>query len=202
LNKDTLNWHSHVRVDKWSYDQWTWAENKSGLKDLQGWQLREILGTGPDEVAEADGNLLTYTGLAYLWSIVTGVSTTTSSAAMAYGFLPVGVGDGSGSVPTAAVTDSDLTATVNRYYNPVDAGYPIVGAAGSTAGILTVQSTFTTAIGNYAWNEWGLYGTIAPFSAGQTSKPTTATMINHKGVSLGTKSSSNVWTLASTITLS
>ena len=111
-------------------------------------------------------------------------------------------GDGNGSVPTAAVADTDLTATVNKYYNPVDSSYPAVGSAGANSGILTVQSTFTTAIANFAWNEWGFFGNSTTFSAGVTTKPGTATMINHKGVSLGTKTSSNTWTLNATLTLS
>lgn len=200
-----IKWNAAVRVDKYSAEQLKWLSDRIGqplsvVENFRGDQLRCWF--GPEEQAEAKGNLLTYVGLAYLLSVITGLTTTTTSSQLAFGFLPVGVGDGGGSVPTAAVTDSDLTASTNKYYSPVDSTYPAVGAAGSTAGILTIQSTFTSGVANFAWNEWGLYGSTSTFTTGTATKPSTATMINHKGVSLGTKVSGNVWTLSATITFS
>jgi hypothetical protein len=199
---DTISWSPSLIVYKWSEDQLRWVARKTGARDLQGWQLRQLLNSNAEEYVTDEGNLLTYVGLAFMLSVLTGVTTTTTSHPLNYTYLPVGVGDGGGSVPTAAVTDSDLTATSNRFYNPVDNGYPTVGAAGSTAGTWTVQSTFTSASANYAWNEWGLYGSTSQFTVGQSSQPTNSTMINHKGVSLGTKVLTNVWTLQASVTLS
>lgn len=200
-----VKWNAAVRVDKYSSDQLSWLSKSTSMplstvENYTGDELRKYF--EPEETVEAKGNLLTYVGLAYLLSAFTGVTTTTSSAQLANGFLPVGVGDGGGSVPTAAVTDSDLTASTNKYYNPVDATYPAVGAAGSTAGVLTIQSTFTSGVANFAWNEWAIYGSTASFTAGTSTKPASSTMINHKGTSLGTKVSGNVWTLSATITFS
>jgi hypothetical protein len=201
----SVNWHAHVRVDKFSSDQLAWLASKNDLplsviENCSGDALRSYF--QPDEVTERDGNLLTYSGLAYLLAALTGVTTTTAAVDLANGFLPVAVGDGGGTVPTATVTDSDLTAPSNKWYNPVDASYPAVGAAGSTAGVLTVQSTFTSAVANFAWNEWALYGSTASFTSGQSTKPTSSTMINHKGASLGTKVSGNIWSLSATVTFS
>lgn len=199
---DTISWNPSLVVYKWSEDQLQWVERKTGTRDLQGWQLRQILGSEAEDYVKDEGNLLTYVGLAFILGVLTGVTTTTASHPTTYAYLPVGIGDGNGSVPTAVVTDSALTASANRFFNPVDNGYPTVGAAGSTAGIFTVQSTFTSASANYAWNEWALFGSTSTFTVGQSTQPTNSTMINHKGVSLGTKVSGNVWTLQASITLS
>lgn len=201
----SVNWHAHVRVEKFSSEQLAWLSNKYGLpmsvvEQASGDALRSYF--QPDEIAEQDGNLLTYSGLAFLLATLTGVTTTTTGQTLANGFLPVAVGDGGGTVPTAVVTDSDLTASSNKWYNPVDASYPAVGAAGATAGVLTVQSTFTSAVANFVWNEWAIYGSTASFVTGQGTKPTGSTMINHKGVNLGTKASGNIWSLSATVTFS
>lgn len=205
MSNDGIKWHAHASVEKWNADQLSWISQNTGMpltrvEQLSGNSLRAIL--APEEVVEAPGNLLTYTGLAYVLSAMTAVTTTIAAVQLSNGFLPVAVGDGGGSVPTAGVTDSDLTASTNKYYNPIDATYPAVGAAGASAGVLTIQSTFTSGVANYAWNEWALFGSTALFSTGQASKPASAVMINHKGTALGTKSSGNVWTLAATITFS
>lgn len=202
----TVHWNAHCQVQKWNSDQLSWISDSTGMPlglvgQLSGDRLRSLV--RPEEVTDAPGNLLTYVGLAYILAALTGVTTTVTTALdLANGFMPVAVGDGGGTVPTAAVTDSDLTATTNKYYNPVDATYPAVGAAGATAGILTIQSTFTAGVANFAWNEWGIYGSTASFTVGQASKPSSSTMINHKGTSLGTKVSGNVWSLVATITFS
>jgi hypothetical protein len=196
----TIKWTAHASVHKWDVDQYDWVSRKYGEANPD--LMKHSHEVKPYEIVEAPGNLLTYVGLAYLLSNITGVNTTTNAQLLANGYMPVAVGDGGGSVPTAAATDSDLTASSNKYYNPVDASYPTVGAAGATAGIITVQSTFTSAIANFAWNEWGIFGSTVQFTVGQATNPGSCTMINHKGTSLGTKTSSNVWTLSATLTLS
>lgn len=196
----TITWTAHASVHKWDVDQYDWVSRKYGVEAPDLMKYAHIV--KPYEVVEAPGNLLTYVGLAYLLSNLTGVNTTTSAQILANGYVPVAVGDGGGSVPTASVTDSDLTASSNKYYNPIDAAYPTVGAAGATAGIITVQSTFTSALANFAWNEWAIFGSTVAFSVGQATTPANVTMINHKGASLGTKTSANVWTLSATLTLS
>jgi hypothetical protein len=196
----TITWTAHASVHKWDVDQYDWVSRKYGIEYPDLMKFSDVV--KPYEVVEAPGNLLTYVGLAYILSNITGLTTTTSAQILANGYVPVAVGDGGGSVPTANVIDTDLTASTNKYYNPIDASYPTVGAAGATAGVITVQSTFTSAIGNFAWNEWAIFGSTVSYTTGQTTTPASVTMINHKGVSLGTKTSSNVWTLAATLSLS
>lgn len=196
----TIKWTAHASVHKWDVEQYDWIVNRYGISNPDLMQYANIV--KPYEVTDAPGNLLTYVGLAYLLSNITGVTSTTAAQILANGYMPIGVGDGGGTVPTALVTDSDLTASTNKYYNPIDGAYPTVGAAGATAGVITIQSTYTSAIANFAWNEWAIFGSTVPFTVGQTTTPSNSTMINHKGVSLGTKTSSNVWTLSATLTLS
>jgi hypothetical protein len=203
---DLISWHADVRVDKYTTEQLDWLKAKydwsmTEIDKLSGDRLRELLG-GPDEVTRASGNLLTYVGLAYLLAALTGVSTTTTAVQLSSGHIPVAVGDGGGTVPAASVVDSDLAASTNKYYMPVDGTYPAVGLAGASAGSLTVNATFASGVANFAWNEWGLYGATTAFTSGQTTKPATSTMINHRGVYLGTKVVTNIWTLAATISLS
>lgn len=198
---NSITWHASARVDKFSSDQVRWVIRKTGNLNPSGDFIRQTLKALPAETVFAEGNLLTSAGLAYLWSNITGITSVVAAHSLSYGFLPVGVGDGNGSVPTPAVGDTDLTASSNKYYIPVDASYPTVGS-GSSSGILTVQGTFGTGVANFAWNEWGLFGSQNSFAGGQATKPSGSSMINHKGVSLGTKTSSNVWTLSVTITIS
>ena len=199
---DGIGWKASCRVLKWNAEQVAWVVNKTGILEPSGQLLLSLV--EPYEIAESEGNVTTYGGLAYLWSLATGLTTAISAASqLANGFLPVGVGDGSGTVPTTSPIDADLTAATNKYYQPVDATYPQVGAAGATAGSLTVQATFGATAANFTWNEWGLFGTTSAFSSGTTATPQNATMINHRGVNLGPpKVSGNVWTLDAVITLS
>jgi len=129
-----LNWDCLVKVDKYSLDQVRWVKRKTGLTNPSAEVLRETLKSLPSETAYGRGNLITTVGLGYLWSSITGVTTTVVAHQLSYSFLPVGVGDGNGSVPTAAVGDVDLTAATNKYYVPVDASYPQVGS-GVSAGV-------------------------------------------------------------------
>jgi hypothetical protein len=96
----------------------------------------------------------------------------------------LGVGDGNGSVPTVAATDTVLTAPTNKLFKGMNATYP------SRSGTVTVtlQSTFATTDANFPWNEWGIdNGT---------------TLFNHKGVSLGTKVNTATWVFTATLTQS
>lgn len=200
-----VHWKAHCQVQKWNPDQLRWISSNTGIplvqvEKMSGDSLRSLLAA--EEVTDVPGNLLTYTGLAYLLGALTGSTATTTATYLTNGYVPVGVGDGNGSTPTPTTADSDLTAPTNKYYQPADATYPAVGAAGATAGVLTVQATYTSAVANFAWNEWALFGTTVNFTVGQATTPLSTTMINHKGASIGTKSSGNVWSLVSTITFS
>lgn len=101
----------------------------------------------------------------------------------------IGVGDGNGSVPTAAASDTGLAAPTNRYFQLVSGSTPSVSGQ-----VVTFQAVFASGNANFAWNEWEVdNGTTSGTSVLGTS-------LNHKGVSLGTKSSGSAWTMTSTIT--
>lgn len=196
-----ISWNVVCRVFKWDTDQVFWVMRKTGILEPSGDLLLSLV--DPYEITEAPGNLITYGGLAYLWSLATGLTTAISNAnQLSNGFMPVGVGDGNGVVPTVSPTDTDLVAPTNKFYQPVDATYPQVGAAGATAGSLTIQATFGSSSANFTWNEWGFFGTSSSFTSGTNTTPQNATMINHKGVNLGPpKVTGNIWTLNAVVTL-
>jgi hypothetical protein len=107
----------------------------------------------------------------------------------------LGTGNGAGS---AAIGDTDLGAaagSANRWFNIMDATFPSVAT-----NVLTAKSTFASADGNYAWNEWGLdIGTPTVSSSATVN----ATLLNHKtSAALGTKASGSSWALTVTITIS
>jgi hypothetical protein len=95
------------------------------------------------------------------------------------------VGDGNGSVPTPSQADTDLTAPTNKLRKAMNATFPSRGTR-----VLTFVSDFGTSDANFAWREWGVFNAS---SAG--------TMLNHRGVDMGTKVS-GTWTLTVTITIS
>ena len=142
----------------------------------------ERLKPTPKEVVEGEGNLLVTNGANLIWKALTGTAITVFSNANAM----LGVGDGNGSVPTPTAADTDLTATVNKVRIAMDATYPQI-----STNTTTFQSTAGTGVANFAWNEWGVFNA----ASGATS------MLNHKGVALGTKTG-GTWTLQVTLSLS
>lgn len=110
------------------------------------------------------------------------------------------VGDGGGSVPGVAVTDTALTATSNRYNQACDSTFPSVPAGGNNAAsaVATFQSTFPTGQANFVWNEWAIDKGGASGSAAIAS----GDMFNHKGVNLITKTSAVAAALNVTVTQS
>jgi hypothetical protein len=77
----------------------------------------------------------------------------------------------------------------------MDATYPSV-----SAGVITFKSTFASADGNFAWNEWGIDVATATVASGTTVG---ACLLNHKtSAALGTKASGSSWAFTATITLS
>lgn len=143
----------------------------------------------PDhEVADGGENLITTAGLTRLVSLLAGaggIAITSTTARL-------GVGDGAG---TAAIGDTDLGAvagSTHRQFVVMDATYPSVAAA-----VITLQASFTSALGNFAWNEWGIDIGAATVANGTT---VSATLFNHKtSAALGTKST-GTWVLQVTVT--
>jgi hypothetical protein len=144
-------------------------------------------GVDPYSVTEFEGNLEVNGGLNAMLTLLIGGGGTTYAHANAR----LCVGDGNGTVPTAAATDTTLAATTNRYNQACDTSYPSVAAA-----VLTAQSTFPTGQGNYVWNEWGMD------NGGSSGSGAASGLFNHRGVNLGTKTSASAWALQITITQS
>jgi hypothetical protein len=76
----------------------------------------------------------------------------------------------------------------------MDATFP-----STSAGVITFKSTFASADGNYAWNEWGIdIGTPTVTSSATVA----ACLLNHKtSAALGTKTAGSSWAFTATITL-
>ncbi len=155
--------------------------------------LDEMLAFGlvPYEIRDAGYNLLCNAGINRLESLLI------AGGGQAYDatHTAIGVGDGAGSVPTAAATDTDLaalTGATHRYIQPADGTYPSAASQ-----VVTIQSTFATGNGNFEWREWG----VSQDTAGSTSA-ITAPLLNHKGVDLGLKTSASAWAFKITITIS
>ncbi len=190
VRDDRPLWRAHARVEKFSPDQAAWL-----LARLPGQRAPQRadfarFGITPDDVAEAERNLITTAGLTRITSLIIaggGQAATNTSARL-------GAGDGS---TAAAVGDTDLSAaagSTHRWFQVMDATYPQ-----AAAGVLTFRGTFASADGNFAWNEWGVDIGTPTVSSGNT---VAATLLNRKVASLGTKVSGAVWTLTATLTLS
>lgn len=152
-------------------------------------------------LVEADGNLETYTGLNNMLRLLIGTTVGSGGTNYANAIARLLVGDGGGSVPTAAVTDTDLAATTgatHRYCQACDSSYPSVPNAGnnSASAILTAVATVASGNGNFTWNEWGM-------DSGTTSGTGAASgLFNHRGVNLITKTSNAAAVLTATVTQS
>jgi hypothetical protein len=156
-------------------------EVKKYDKDYPLWMREEGL-VLPYEIVIGEGNVLITTGInTMLNALIGGAITAYSNANMR-----LGVGDGNGSVPTPAASDTDLTAPTNKVRQAADATYPSI-----TNNVMTTQATFATGSGNFQWREWGSFNTATAGSG----------MFNHAGVDLGLKTSASAWALKVTHTI-
>lgn len=199
---DEAFWHCRIRIDKFAASD----IRDAGLHERQatfwtpgGGRVAtvpydptgpEMLAAGLEPVAivEAEHNVLCNAGIGLLLQLLTTTGTPTAySAANAR----IAAGDGNGSVPTAAATDAGLAATTNQWYQGMDGGFPSVSA--QTA---TWQGTVATGNGNFTWNEFGLD------NGGASSASPAGTLLNHRGLALGTKTSTYAWQTQVQITIS
>jgi len=109
-------------------------------------------------------------------SAVTAAATPFSNANTA---IAIGTG-------TTAFASSQTTLVTESARVQCDSTYPSVAT-----NVITAKSTFGTAVGNVAWQEWGLFNNIT--SGG--------TMLNRKVQSLGTKEAGQTWEFTVTLTL-
>lgn len=185
--QDSVTWHAHALVEKWTPEETAWVRTQTGVLKPSGDLLKQYL---KPATVESPGNLLTTAGLTRLTSLLTagGGQALTNTATR------LGVGNGSG---TAAAGDTDLSASAgstNRWFQVMDATYPSVAA-----GVLTAKATFATGDGNFNWAEWSLDVGTPTVSSGATVN---ACLFNHKtSANLGTKTSGGTWALTVTISI-
>jgi hypothetical protein len=125
--------------------------------------------------------LLMTNGANSLWTSFTGGSITAFSNANA----AIGVGD---STTAAVASQTDLQASTNKIRVAMDSGYPTVSSNSAT-----FQATFGSSVGNFVWNEWGVFNNVT-LGAG--------TMLDRDVQSMGTKASGSTWTFDVTVSLS
>lgn len=186
---DRALWSAHLGIERYDAEQTAWAVAKTGLVAPQGADFA-ALGLTPYDVSEVEANLLTTAGLTRITSLIIagGGQGATNTAAR------LGLGNGAGG---AVVGDTDLGATAgaaNRWFQIMDATYPQVAA-----GVITFRSTFASADGNFAWNEWAIdIGTPTVTSSAVVA----ACLLNHKtSIAQGTKASGQSWVATATITI-
>lgn len=189
MSDQGIKWFPRAFVEKWDADQTEWVKGKTGLLAPTARDFH-ALNVKPVDTARDEGNLLTTAGLTRISNLIVaagGQGLTATSGR-------IGVGNGAGS---AVIGDTDLGAAAgssNRFFNPLDS------APSVSAGVITLISTFASANGNFAWNEWGVDIGTPTVTTGTTVN---ATLLNHKtSAALGTKASGASWAFTVTITLS
>ena len=183
---------------------WTVEKFYAGAEDVRAGVYGSSAGdkagqpVQPYEVIEKEGNLLTYGGADVLWlglrdglSASTGLANTRFNNANAC----IRVGDTN---TAAAATQTDLAAantTTDRTFAGMESTYPThtTGTAASTSSKITFRSVFSTAIGNFAWEEWGVTNKVAA---------TGGRLLNRKAESLGSKTAAATWTFTVQLSLS
>ena len=135
-----------------------------------------LAGRTPDEVVSFEGNLLMNAGITALLTLLIGGGGTTFAAANCY----LGVGNSS---TAAAATQTDLLGTSKERV-----AADTVTRASQT---VTFVATFGSSVGNFAWEEFGVFNAAAA-----------GTMLSRKVSALGTKASGSTWVLTITLVIS
>jgi hypothetical protein len=168
----TAKWRVRAVVDK--YEGCTDEEFAAGAVE-------------PTASETYDGNILVYGGVSLIWQALIGNG---GAGALAYfnnANAHIGVG---ASATAAAATQTDLITTPTR--RPMAATYPQhTDATTAGAATITFQAVFGNADANIAWNEWGL-----------ANAATGGRLLNRKVEAMGTKTSTAVWTMTVTLTIS
>lgn len=194
MNSDTILWTPVARIDKYS------PEVVEELTHLLGYEPKSVdferLGADPFAVTEVEGNLICTAGLGFITAAL--ISGTFDPLTSARAFVGVGA-----TATAATVADTALGANAgSAWYQAFDSNPTRVTTTVTNDSIQGV-STFASANGNFAWNEWcwgttttgALTGTatMASISSG------TETMWNHKIASMGTKASGASWVFTTTV---
>ncbi len=189
---DGIKWNPHAHIDKYSSDQVAYATDRLGHAPSTP-ELKALFTSPEDGEFDADGNLLVTVGLARITSLITagggGAFTNT------FGWLAVG-----DSSTAAAVGDTDLVASTNKYYRALDATYPQ-----TSNGVITAVAQFGSGIAEWVWNEWAIGCVNSGTVTSGTTKAGTGTspiILNRKVASMGTKGAGSTWVFTVTVTLS
>lgn len=202
MSNDGFNWHAHARIDKYS------PEVVTELTRILGYEPQaddfKRFSADPFLVTEVDGNLLTTAGLGNLTNLAIGGGGTTLTTSS--GII------GTGSTATAATqADPNLGAngtaangTVGCWYQGVSSVTRVTTSV--TSDTVQVVSTFASADGNYAWQEWGLAVTPSGTITGNATLATVSSgseiFLNHKIASMGTKASGASWVFTASVQFS
>ena len=117
----------------------------------------------------------------------------TTSAYMFVGTSTVAFNSASNKLETGVASGSS-----GAIIRPMDSGYPKRndGTDSTAVNILAYQATYSTAIANFEWMEWGVKNTTATATG-------TGTMLNRAlNTGLGTKTSAQAWQILAKITVS
>lgn len=198
LDHVPTQWISAGIVEKWSPDQMERLTQEHGNKRLEREDLYRLIGAPEEITDDLPSNILTNGagsgGINRLLNLLIG---TGSIAAYTNSISRTGVGT-STTAESASQTDLQAAAgSTNRFFQAAAASYPQV--SGST---FTMQSTFGTADGNFAWQEWGIDGGGSSGTTVGTFSSSNAGLLNRKVASLGTKASGSTWTITTTIVIS
>lgn len=190
---EKIGYRVGYRVDRYRWDDLGLDPARSPADRVLELERVVIPGVDPTAVGlaaydavEGSNNLLMYGGASALWNrlVASSPSVTVFDNTNAY----IGVGDSS---TAAAATQTDLQAATNKSRKVMSATYPSHTDATTSGGASCIfKASWDTSSGNFAWNEWAL------FNASSSGR-----MFSRKVVSLGTKTSSDTWTLTITYTI-
>lgn len=140
---DKYHWSTNLRV----YDFHD-PKGKIAMRSRAGENLDKLTKEFKQDflgIYEKDHNVGCNTGIGEMMDLIFGLGTPTAfSAANTY----LGVGDGNGSLPTVAATDTVLAASTNKAYVVMDGTFP--SRSGQT---VTLQATFGAGVGTWTWRE-------------------------------------------------
>ena len=167
---------------------WTVEKYWGGAADVRAGRIE------PYDVIEREGNLLLYGGADLMWLGLRGDLTTTLH--FDNGLAGIAVGD---DATAAAATQTDLqasSASTNREVVGMEATYPLhtTGTGSTAVQDMTFRSVFSTTLGNFVWNEWGIKNTTS-------STAGAGRLLNRKVESLGTKTAAATWTFTVKLSL-
>ena len=182
--KPELELHEHANWHPvWTIDRFKDPTGEIGVLSQRGMTIarlnrmftKQYLGR-----SRYKGNMLLNAGINVAWGLICGAGGTVFDNTHAY----IGVGDSSA---TAVATQTGIQAATNRLNVAMDSTYPLAAAAQAEVW----RSTFTSANGNFAWNE------IVVSNANDWTHG-----LNRLVQTMGTKASGATWVASLTITLS